>query len=64
MRLSALIFILITMTLNAIAIDVILNPYENIDYQNISVFELSNESTNKDDCCYQENYYGQSLKDW
>jgi hypothetical protein len=52
------------MTLNAIAIDVILNPYENIDYQNISVFELSNESTNKDDCCYQENYYGQSLKDW
>lgn len=64
MRLSVLIFMLVTMTLNAIAIDVILNPYNGLDYQNISVYRLSNESTNQDDCCYQENYYGQSLNDW
>lgn len=64
MRLSVLIFTLITMTLNAIAIDVILNPYDNLDYENISVYDLSNESTNQDDCCYQENYFSQSLKDW
>ena len=64
MRLSVLIFMLVTMTLNAIAIDVILNPYNGLDYQNISVYTLSNESTDQDDCCYQENYYGRSLNDW
>lgn len=53
MNLITFIFILMTLTLNAIALETILNPYENLEYDQINVYDYQN------DCeCYQnyQNY--------
>ncbi len=38
MKLISLLFILFTLTLNAVALEVILNPYENITYDEIGAY--------------------------
>lgn len=51
-----------TFTLNCIALEVILNPYQEIDYDIVNSYP--NDSNN---CtCYdsQENYPSQDLKHW
>lgn len=53
MRLLTLLIIILSFALNCVAIDVILNPYENLDYEQINSYNFREE---KRECeCYD--YY-------
>ena len=50
-----ILWMILSLVLNAIALEVILDPYADIDYGKISVYDLSGC-----DCsCYQDNYLDQ-----
>lgn len=49
MKLTIIGYIFLTLTLNAMAIDVILNPFENLDYDKINTYTF--EECNCD--CYE-----------
>ena len=46
MRIWSLIFILITLSLNAYALQVILNPYQYINYDQIEVYDYNEKGCN------------------
>ena len=62
MKLISLLFILITFMLNAVALEVILNPYSELDYDTINSY--SNDSNDCTCYDYQENYNTQANKNW
>ena len=62
MKLISLLFILLTLTLNAIAIDVIINPYNAIDYDSINAYPQNECSCNCND--FQENETSRFNKHW
>lgn len=64
MRILTLIIFYSSITINCIALEIILNPYESIDYSKINTYKIQN---NENDCtCYQEekNYYTQDYDYW
>jgi hypothetical protein len=64
MRLIYLFIFLISLTLNALSLEIIINPYEGLDYDSINTYNLHDASN---DCtCYesQENQYGQDKSHW
>jgi hypothetical protein len=50
------------MTLNVIALEVVLNPYDSIDYDSINSYPQNECSCNCSD--YQENDFNQVNKYW
>lgn len=41
MRIISFIILLLSITINCIALEVILNPYKDIDYEQITVYDLN-----------------------
>lgn len=66
MRLLTLLILILSFALNCIALDVILNPYQNIEYEEINSYQINapNASCNCDCTNYQENYSTQDYNDW
>lgn len=65
MRLITFLILILSFTLNCIALEVILNPFQDIDYNAINSYPINENASCSCDCNnYQENYYTQDYSNW
>lgn len=64
MKLIYLFIFLISLAFNALSLEVIINPYKDIDYDAITTYNI--DSSANDCTCYnsQKNDFGQDKKHW
>lgn len=64
MKLFYMFLFILSLTFNALSLEVIINPYKDIDYDAITTYNLHDDAS---DCtCYEseENYFGQDKRYW
>lgn len=64
MKLMYLFLFILSLTFNALSLEVYINDYRDIDYDAITTYNLRNDAS---DCtCYEseENYFGQDKRYW
>ena len=64
MRLGYLFLFLLSLTFNALSLEIYINDYRDINYDEITTYHIDDDASDCTCCESEENYFGQDKRYW